>query len=346
MRKKLYLIVFTPGSIETLGAAIKAEIETATRSGPFEVEVTHWRDMFDKANPFPLNECIRKLHSFDGAIILLGASHAAADKQPINSNVLIEIGACMARYGRERVFLLRPRGDTVEIPYFYSNNVRFEVYDEAASGPAAIADAARNILAHLAGLGQSAYYSDLPAFGLAHGYFNNFMLPAIDNVANKGAAVYERDGDSLLKGRRRRKFSSVHFIEVVPETRIVDRRAVKRRMQEIGLVEAIIEVQDGRPISFTALPEFREKDGLYIIEVPTNLTAAHDAIEKIEKLWLDGADPGGEYRRLLEEREIGNFFRYLELLSEQAGLGSDKIRRLSVPSIEDLTIEAIRALAV
>jgi hypothetical protein len=352
MRKTLYLIVFTPTSLAPLGHAIKRQIEEIARTEAQDIAVACWDEgerFFDRDNAYPLNECIRKLHSFDGAIIVLGPGApeaTAADPLPVNSNVLIEIGASMARFGRNRVFLLKPKSESVQIPtYFRANNVNFATYDDAAeAGPGAIAEAAASIVRHLGELGQSAYYSDLPAFGLAHGYFNNFVRPAIKNVEN-GAAVYAKSGGTLLKGRRRRKFSSAVFIVVVPEDRIIERAEMHHHLTSVGLVEAVIEVKDGRPITFFTIPEFRSKDALCVVEVPTNLIASRDAIDKIERLWIDRPDPTRQYEQLLERREIANFFRYVDVLRENAGLQAGKFRQLSVPSIDRLTLDAIRQLA-
>ncbi len=368
MRKTLYLIVFTPTPLAPLGHAIKRQIEETSRTEPQDISVTCWDEdtsFFDPVNPYPLNECIRKLHSFDGAIVILGAAAplagagavstsaggtaaagaaTAAAPLPVNSNVLIEIGASMARFGRNRVFLLRPRSDSVEIPtYFRQNNVNFATYDDTvAAGPDAVAEAAHIIVRHLGGLGQSAYYSDLPAFGLAHGYFNNFVMPAIRNV-EAGATVYAKSGGSFLKGRRRRRFASAVFIVAVPEDRIVTRAEMHRHLTAIGLVEAVIEARDGRDIAFFTVPEFRERDALYIVEVPTNLVASHDAIDKIERLWIDATDGTDGYKRLLERREIANFFRYVDVLRENAKLHTGKLRQLAVPSIDSLTLDLIRS---
>jgi nucleotide-binding STING sensor domain-containing protein/predicted nucleotide-binding protein with TIR-like domain len=372
MRKTLSLIVFTPAPLAWLGHAIKRQIEEIARTEAQGVAVTCWDEdtsFFDPNNRYPLNECIRKLHSFDGAIIILGpaapsagagavststdgasaardpgAAASPATPLPVNSNVLIEIGASMARFGRNRVFLLKPKSGSVEIPsYFRENNVNFATYDDTiAAGPDAVAEAAGIVVRHLGGLGQSAYYSDLPAFGLAHGYFNNFVMPAIRNV-ERGATVYAKSGAGFLKGRRRRKFSSAVFIVAVPEDRIVTRREMHKRLTEIGLIEAVIEAQDGRDITLFTIPEFREREALYIVEVPTNLIASHDAIDKIEKLWIDTAGATDGYKQLLERREIANFFRYVDVLSENAGLQTGKVRQLAVPSIDELTLDAIRS---
>jgi hypothetical protein len=344
MRKTLHLIVFSPSHLKALSRAIKHQIEESTRDGPQDISVTSWDEhgrFFDDTNAYPLNECIRKLHSYDGAIIVLGPAVPSASPQPVNSNVLIEIGACMARYGRQRVFLLRPGSDSVDIPsYFRNNNVHFATYDDTIEqGPAAIADAATFIVRHLANLGQSAYYSDLPAFGLAHGYFKNFVLPAIQSVQG-GATVYAKQGGKFLKGRRKLNFSAAVLITAVAEDRITNSGELKQHLSSIDLVEAVIEAKGRRDITIFTIPEFRNKKALYIVDVPTTLNASHDAIEKIETLWIDTPDQASEYGRVLERREIANFFRYLEIMSEEAGLPGT-IRQLMVPSMDRLTLNAI-----
>ena len=344
MKKTLHLIVFSPSHLKTLSRAIKHQIEEVTRNGPQDISVTSWDEhgrFFDDANAYPLNECIRKLHSYDGAIIVLGPSAQSATPQPVNSNVLIEIGACMARYGRQRVFLLKPGSDSIDIPsYFRASNVHFATYDDTIEqGPAAIADAATFIVRHLANLGQSAYYSDLPAFGLAHGYFKNFVLPAVQSVRG-GATVYAKHDGKFLKGRRRLNFSSAVLVAAVPEDRIRSSGELKQHLASIGLVEAVIEAKERRDITIFTIPEFRTKQALYIVDVPTTLNASHDAIEKIETLWIDNPDQASEYRRVLERREITNFFRYLEIMSEEADVPG-AIRQLLVPSMDLLTLKAI-----
>jgi hypothetical protein len=344
MRKTLHLIVFSPSHLKALSRAIRHEIEEATRTGPQDISVTSWDEhgrVFEEAHANPQNECIRKLHSYDGAIIILGPSAPSAIPQPVNSNVLIEIGACMARYGRQRVFLLKPSSDSVDIPsYFRNNNVHFATYDDTIEqGPAAIDDAASFIVRHLATLGQSAYYSDLPAFGLAHGYFKNFVLPAIESVRD-GATVYAKHDGKFLKGRRRLNFSSAVLVAAVAEDRIRSSGELKQHLTSIGLIEAVIEAKGRRDITIFTIPEFRTKKALYIVDVPTTLNASHDAIEKIEKLWIDTPDQASEYRRVLERREIANFFRYLEIMTEEADVPG-AIRQLLVPSMDRLTLHAI-----
>ena len=48
------------------------------------------------------------------------------------------------------------------------------------------------------------------------------------------------------------------------------------------------------------------------------------------------------YKQLLERREIANFFRYVDVLREIAGLQTGKVRQLAVPSLDQLTLAVIR----
>jgi nucleotide-binding STING sensor domain-containing protein/predicted nucleotide-binding protein with TIR-like domain len=352
MKKTLNLIVFTPRPLLELGRHIQRRIEELARNEVHDISVTVWDNMFDPINNFPLNECIRKLHSFDGAIIVLGPDQGRSGylsrwlsrRPPINPNVLIEIGASMARFGRKRVFLLKPRSESIAIPsYFASNNVLFETYDDTVEpGPSAVAVAASRIVQEFGRLGQSAYYSDLPAFGLAHGYFYNFVKRAIERVEK---------GDTVEIGGKPYTFSSAVFIVAIPEDRIVPGREGNAHLKERGLVEGTIKTTDGgRPITFTTIPRFMDRDTLYIVEVPGNLNPALDAIENIEQLWID-RDPNvrseeqsravPSFPELLVHREIASFSRYIDLLREKARLDAGKVRLIVVRSLERITLELI-----
>jgi len=286
-------------ALSGLGRAIKQVIEDSSRGAAQEISVTCWDEddrFFDPANSRPAQRVhpeaaqLRWGDHYPRTCIPRGrktaAPGAATAPHPVKfERYSFEIGACMARYGRKRVFRLKPKTAAWRSPsYFAQNNANFVTYDDGAEpGPASISDAAQDIVSRLSELGQAAFYSDLPAFGLAHGYFNNFVQPAIRNV-ERGAIVYAKSREGFLKGRRKRKFSAAVFVIAVPEDRIVNRTEMRQHLISIGLIEAVIEVQDGRDITFFTIPDFRSKDALYLIEVPTNLIASKDAIGEDREL--------------------------------------------------------------
>jgi len=362
MTNKIDLIVFTPKENIPHGRALKTLVQGIGDQEGLHVNVTTWDEgehFFGHENRFPMNECIRKLHSFDGAVLILGAGAPRASGSPlrnfgstvawrlrrlfgvpeqVNSNVLIEIGASMARYGRNRVFLIEPESGSVEVPsYFRTNNALFARYNDRAPDPAeAMADAGREIVSKLKALGQAAYYSDLPSFGLAHGYLNALIRPAIENV--EGGAEVTIAGQARTYGR-------AVFIIAYAKSDVAARPLANETYNRIGLVEALVKTRDGRAISLRTLRDALERDTLYAVDIPTNLVPSIYAINKIEELWIGAGAPGTAYKDKLEEREIANFFRYLTLLREESKIPEEKVRLLEVETLSALTLQALQARA-
>jgi len=356
------LVVFTPSGFREQGRAMKTLIEQSAKAADYGVRVTTWdsgADFFDPANRYPLNECIRKLHSYDGAILILGPGAPRRTGNPfadageafaramrrlfglpeaVNHNVLIEIGASMARFGRNRVFLVQPRSKSVDVPsYFEKNNAIFLSYDDAAENPEeAVREAAAEIVNKLKELGQSAFYSDLPSFGLAHGYLTNFVAPTLQDVAG---------GVSVTVGESSKRFSKAVYIMVFAKREVARRESANVICDSIALPQASFPARGGRVISFRTLPDALERDTLYVVDIPTNLVPSLDAIKKIENLWFDEALEQSDYSQKLEEREITNFFRYLDILREERGIAKDDIRMLELESFDDLTLARIEAAA-
>jgi hypothetical protein len=361
MQNKIELIIFTPKENTAQGRALKTLIQGIGAQQGLLLNVTTWDEgehFFGHENRFPMNECIRKLHSFDGAVLILGAGaprrsastlrnigNAAAWRlrrlfgvpEPVNSNVLIEVGASMARFGRNRVFLVEPQSGAVEVPsYFRQNNALFTSYNDRERDPeAAMAGAASEIVSKLKSLGQAAYYSDLPSFGLAHGYLNALIRPAIENVES---------GAEVTIGGQTRTFNRTVFIIAYATSDVASRGAANETYKRLGLAEALVKAKDGRAISVRTLPDGASRETLFIVDIPTNLVPSVYAITKIEELWIGGDAPGTSYSDKLEEREIANFFRYLDLLRGENGIAEDKVRFLAVETLDVLTLEALRAL--
>jgi predicted nucleotide-binding protein len=97
----------------TDGAKVFEHVKELVASGQFEPVVARHRG---PAGGSLLYDLIEQMRSCDTAIIHVsgGAAGADADRQPqISDDVLIEIGAAMALYGREFVLLVE---DAIELP--------------------------------------------------------------------------------------------------------------------------------------------------------------------------------------------------------------------------------------
>ncbi len=353
MSNVIDLIVFSSGIKLEFGKAIAKEIESIAEAEGMNISAITWKDEFffgpeGAQNRYALNECIRKLHSFDGAILILGPNKRSpfrifGGREPVSPNVLIEIGAAMARFGRKRVFLLEPKSKSVDVPtYFRENNALFFEYDDNAGAEQAIASAARKIVDHLKALGSTAFFSDLPSFGLAHGYFNALIKPSILNV---------REGAEVTVGDQSKVFTDAQCVIAYTKGRIVQRDEANQAMDAAGFVSGRIDPKDrGRTISFRTVPDALERDVLPLFDMPINMVPSMHAIEKVEDLWADPTAPDTaniEYRESLAARELRNYQRYLDVLREDynakggSKIGESAIQWIGLENLSDLTLERI-----
>jgi hypothetical protein len=364
MARQLRIALFFPKKLERFGDALEAQMNGDATGSPLDprIRLESWKksEFWGSEPYYPLNQLIRRLHSFDGAIILLGADDFSDDarlgglkrrlkralgaKPVVNANVLIEVGACLARFGRKRTFIVSP--SALPLPsYFYTKNVTvFEYDDRARDAGSELNSIARQIVEELGTLGYSAYYSDLPAFGLAHGYFNNFIKPTIGMIEGGTPVTLKQPGQ---EGSETRNFSTVQVLMPYVRNTLLKQAEVAAHQRAIGLLDCSVgATEGGRGKSFFALGFEAPSDTITIVDIPTNLVPIRDAISTVESLWR--RDEGGagtrdiEFEGMLEEREIDNYLRYLEILMERDGMAPGKLVRLEVPNLASVSPDLLR----
>src|SRR5690348_594413 len=103
----------TPGAIQQL----------LEQKGRFEVTV--WNQGLFRNGQSPLNSFLKKLLWFDAAIVVLGDDDFRVDPttnktQPVpRDNVVFELGACMARFSKDRTFMVCPKSREVVLPTYF-----------------------------------------------------------------------------------------------------------------------------------------------------------------------------------------------------------------------------------
>jgi len=362
MQNIIDLIVFTPGTEIEYGNAIRDQISIAAQKNNLAINIETWQDgnFFGPDNRYFLNECIRKLHSYDGAILILGPQvrptgewkRDAIDEvsrfmrkqfglpEQVAPNVLIEIGAAMTRFGRNRVFLLEPNSKSIEIPsYFAENNAIFLHYNDSVDDyNMAVGESADIIVGKLKDLGSSVFFSDLPSFGLAHGYLNALIRPALKNI---------RDGALVEIQGKEKSFSDLNIVIGYVRNEIFGRDKANARLDEIGLLNASIKpIDGGRSIGIRTLPDAFDHDILYIFDLPVNLVPSVHAINNIENLWA-GSQTDENYVSTLQQRELRNYTRYLNVLmgeynssvsDQKYQLGPNQVEFMELGSLQDLSL--------
>ena len=85
-----------------------------------DAEVTLWKEgLFDIGGTF-IDSLIKAVPRFDFAVLVLTADDLLTSREvttlSARDNVLFELGLFMGSLGRERTFVLRPRGDQIKVP--------------------------------------------------------------------------------------------------------------------------------------------------------------------------------------------------------------------------------------
>jgi predicted nucleotide-binding protein len=186
---KPHAIIFSSRKSLPVAEGVKLNLE------PDFTADTWTENFFDAINTPPLNTFLKKLLCYDLAVLVLGDDDiqlqpdGATQVFVPRDNVIFELGATMARMGTQKTFLLAPEDPPVKLPSYFKglDPLTYQKRDDgnfsAGTGAACI-----RIRDRIRGLEQDAFHSDLPALGLAQGYFFNFVLP-IHNTLRENQAV-------------------------------------------------------------------------------------------------------------------------------------------------------------
>lgn len=291
------------------GLGIAEALQTRLQSEGFATET--WRDgMFTALHVPSLQTFLRKLHGFDAGIIVLtaddvieSASSAVPAVYRARENVMIEVGAVLARMGRNRTFIVLSDDSSrrIQLPSYLNEDNVYRCYGHPddpilsrISGPA------RNITSRLQAINRDFYSSDLPAAGLAYGYCANFLYPCIDALLGPGIR-------ELIPGITSDNMQSYFFRVSIcvpgPELLGTTRSNAEAFLRHHNFTPRAIPGQDARPISLY----WRNENGqVHVADVPTTLGTSELLINALNTHY--GHDTDNPLDRL-RSREQRNFCR-------------------------------------
>jgi hypothetical protein len=294
--------------------------------------VTPWTEGFFPENEIALNRFLKQLLCFDAALVVLGSDDirldpARADKQQHvpRDNVIFELGACMARLGPKKTFIVRPESPEVVLPSYFDGvggHMTYETARNDGNWNAAVGSACNSVANLFANFDSNAFFSDLPASGLAHGYFHNFLMPTY-RAFNAGTPNFIEE--VVPKWDRKSGFKLTVLIPDEPLDRDAvshlftspepvnistilgdDRRLTARR--RLRFVHPQLRLQDGRNIAIYAKQRRKKSDLFEIFDVPTTLLTSQKVIDKVDAFWGAGDKV---FKNRLTHREALNFERTL-----------------------------------
>jgi hypothetical protein len=312
---QLHGVVFSSGKTYPIAEAVKQNL---TQRG---LLADTWREnFFDLNNTAPLNTFLKKLLCFDFAVLILGNDDLRIDpdggaaRNIPRDNVIFELGATMARMGTQKTFLLSPREPNVTLPsYFRGLDPLFYDHRSNDDQVAGTAQACSQIADQLRRLDEDAFHSDLPAIGLAFGYFYNFILP-VHRTLREPQRFDTADSEAWAPENG---FTVTTFL---PE-RLMNRQAIDEFMQQEAKARNLhVQLKDGRDISVYVLPRTRAAS-LHILDIPTTLLTSEKVIRRVDSFWGGG---DREFREGLVRREIAAFGRRLRGLIEEEQLSASR----------------------
>ena len=285
-----------------------------------EFEITPWSQGFFRSNEVALTTFLKRIMLLDAAVVILGDDDLRVSQSDRNEtvyvprdNVIFEMGALMERLGPKKTFVVVPEIPTVQLPSYllgywpltYEN--RQDKNYVAGTGVAAA-----QIKKMFSELGRVAFYSDLPAVGLALGFFSNFVQP-VYNRLTQGADL------SGAPGSPWRPADGFRLNIVVPEG-FVGRDQAEHFYQKAGLSKVDLDLGRGRNISLHACRGKSGEKSLDIYDIPTTLLTSNKAISLVDDFWGKG---DRAFKEDLQKQEIKNFERSLLDVKTESDIGAE-----------------------
>jgi hypothetical protein len=314
------IIVFSSGKTDRVADGVRENLSREHGGVRYDVDV--WKDgYFNENNVLPLNTFLKKLLCYDVAALVLGndelrrkdATRKQAEWVP-RDNVIFELGAAMARMGTRKTFILTPREPKVVLPTYFSGLNPLIYESRVATDPIGGTGAACAIIREtLRGLEADVFHSDLPAIGLAHGYFFNFVnaiYTTLHEPQDLGGTLAWRPQDGYT------------LTIMVPETLMNRQSADKFLIANLGAANLHLRLRDGRDVSIYCLSRSKSRRRLHIVDIPTTLLTSAEVIERVDSFWGAG---DAVFKKLLTDRERDSFQRHLRFLCTKMQIDSDKV---------------------
>jgi len=329
--EKPTLVVFSSGKLVNIAEAIRDNLARDRAEG-VTFEVTPWTEGFFRSNEISLNTFLKNLLRFDAAVVILGADDlrqstkdGGATLHVPRDNVIFELGACMARLGTQKTFIVIPETPEIVLPSYFEGiyPLKYETRQDG-NRDASVGQACRAIREQFAALDRNAYYSDLPAQGLAFGYFFNFVSPVYKRLRTCENPL-DVDGHWLPTC----KFS----VKVVIPREFLGRDKVDEACTDRGLVKLDLKLMDGRNISVYRKRRSDPTQPLEIFDIPTTLLTSRRVIERVDAFWGTGER---KFKEQLERREITNFCRAIsDIIAEDRDVSATCVKVISMDEFEE-----------
>jgi len=288
-----------------------------------------WADNLFDLGEDNLNNLLRLAQCHDFAVLVLSGDDVTKSRNRREAsprdNVVFELGLFMGALGRRRSFpvVAKTANGSPKLPSdLFGNTV---VYISNVVGdsldPVALSKELRQLRETIDQRSRESALQLLPSTGLAIGYFQNFVLPVCQELANRDTVKVNGAEIDITQ-------DNFDFTVVLPATLSDASIQGARKFAKLQKAEEFALRTASRSFPFyvnTALQNGR----VVFYDFPTTLRASHEAI----RIALAGPYLGkGDYHLILDNKEIRNFERTLRILLEDAGAAEfrDKVKVLQL----------------
>ena len=287
-----------------------------------EFECYLWTDDIFKNNESVFETLLKSASLFDFGIMVATKddflTSRGAEFDTARDNVVFEYGLFLGRVGPGRAFVIQEEGTKLPSDLYGITTPRFEKTANLVH-----ADKLNNELRKISkvmkekiSIGELGL---LPSTALAIGYFDNFVALTCESLCTKGELIVE--------GKIFREFQ---FNIVIPDDLDSD---IKKRSKLFSSKHNLRQVQvEAAGRSYPISVSYQEGDHiLKIYDMPTTLNGIDRAIEMYMRKGHIGKT---EDQQLLEERELRNFTRVLQLM-----IANDAYCKQVVRIVNEITLQ-------
>jgi hypothetical protein len=270
-----------------------------------------WSERLFELGEDNLSNLLRFVQFYDFAVLVLSDDDTTISRKKMHGaprdNVIFELGLFMGALGRRRVFpiVIQTKPRPPKIPSdLLGNNVVFLRKEPGKKLHAKrLSQELSQVVDTITARSQEAVLQLLPSTGLAVGYFENFVLPVCQKLANLSTVTVAGADVDISK-------DNFNLTIVLPKSLSdasiegAKKFIKKRRLKHFTLPT------EGRSFPFY-ISSTLKGNRLLFFDYPTTLRASHDAVQ----MALAGPFIGyGKHHAVLDSKEINNFHRTLLIL--------------------------------
>ena len=310
-----------------------------------ELEVEVWDNKVLQSGDMLLEGLLRLVNLFDFAILVLSPDDIVESGEKRartpRDNVVFELGMFMSVFGRRRALpiVLLDRANPLKLPVDLAGLLYTELDIGEIDNSTYFTEKVANVREQIKQRSKTAPLSLLPSTALALGYFNNFLIPVKEGLAeyskNKRPIFNFFSELTSTKGYSKKEIEEGNFVFWILYPQLASKASVTHRgecVKKLALEPVGIK-HKGRSYPFFVYRERDQEGRVQFADYPTTLRSSSDAINLV--LAKQEIGQFREEKEQLERKEVANFIKALgHLIVDRAvDIGGDFPERVKFKQV-------------